>query len=89
MSANNTVSIDGEHELLIVSRPEEGVLLVKLNRPKALNALRTSLFTELNGVLFAADKDESIKSIVLTGSERAFAGKLQGSLQGTRILMRA
>jgi enoyl-CoA hydratase len=46
---------------------------VELNRPKALNALCTPLFHELNAALRAYDADNSIGAIVLTGSERAFA----------------
>lgn len=74
MSANNTVG-NGQWEYLLVSTPASGVLLVQLNRPKALNALCDGLFLELNKVLQAADNDDSIRAIVITGSERAFAGK--------------
>lgn len=75
MSANNTVVTD-QWEYLLVSTPASGVLLVQLNRPKALNALCDGLFLELNKVLQAADNDDSIRAIVITGSERAFAGKI-------------
>jgi enoyl-CoA hydratase len=46
---------------------------VTLNRPKALNALCTPLITELNSALLAFDSSPDIRSIILTGSERAFA----------------
>ena len=46
---------------------------VTLNRPKALNALSTPLFTELNAALKDMDTDETLSAIVLTGSEKAFA----------------
>jgi enoyl-CoA hydratase len=49
------------------------LLLVELNRPKALNALCTPLFHELNDALKKYDTDKSIGAIVLTGSDRAFA----------------
>ena len=42
---------------------------IQLNRPEALNALNSTLATELG----AAVADEQIGCIVLTGSERAFA----------------
>ncbi len=48
--------------------------LVQLNRPKALNALSTPLFVELNDALRKLDADKEIGAIVLTGSEKAFAG---------------
>jgi enoyl-CoA hydratase len=45
-----------------------------LNRPKALNALCTPLFKELNEALSTYDNDKSIGAIIITGSEKAFAG---------------
>ncbi|KAF3998496.1 enoyl-CoA hydratase [Glaciimonas immobilis] len=47
--------------------------LIRLNRPKALNALNDQLMTELGDALKAFDADEAIGCIVLTGSEKAFA----------------
>ncbi|WFD41608.1 enoyl-CoA hydratase [Malassezia psittaci] len=62
-----------EYKNILVSDPKEGVRLVTLNRPKALNALNSELFTELNHAAKEADSDSSINAIVLTGSEKAFA----------------
>ena len=47
--------------------------LVRLNRPKALNALNDGLMDELGHAMKAFDADESIGCIVITGSEKAFA----------------
>ena len=47
--------------------------LIRLNRPKALNALCDALMQELGAQLLAFDADPAIGAIVLTGSERAFA----------------
>jgi len=47
--------------------------LIRLNRPKALNALCDALMKELSQALDAFEKDDAIGAIVLTGSERAFA----------------
>jgi hypothetical protein len=60
---------------ILVSRAgkTDGVSLITLNRPKALNALNSELFHELNDALERADADRSIGAIVLTGSEKAFA----------------
>ena len=49
------------------------VSLIRLNRPKALNALCGQLVSELNEALAIAQADPEIGAIVLTGSERAFA----------------
>jgi enoyl-CoA hydratase len=59
---------------ILTSRPEPSVALITLNRPKALNALNTPLFTELNQALAEADAEEAVGAIVITGSEKAFAG---------------
>jgi enoyl-CoA hydratase len=57
--------------LLIENRGAVG--LITLNRPKALNALNSTLMTELTDALVAFAKDDAIGAVVLTGSEKAFA----------------
>jgi enoyl-CoA hydratase len=47
--------------------------LIRLNRPKALNALNNTLIQELMDALAAFDADPAIGAVVLTGDERAFA----------------
>lgn len=49
------------------------VAQIRLNRPEALNALNAQLITELSTALTAADADDNVRCIVLTGSEKAFA----------------
>jgi len=61
------------YETLIVEVPQPGVTLVRLNRPEALNALNSQLLTELCAALDAAETDETVRCLVLTGSARAFA----------------
>jgi enoyl-CoA hydratase len=61
------------YETLIVETPSAGVTLIRLNRPEALNALNSQLLGELSTALDAAEADESVHCLVLTGSERAFA----------------
>jgi len=51
----------------------DGIAVVRLNRPKVLNALSTPLMTELVEALEALDADDAVRCIVLTGNERAFA----------------
>ena len=63
-----------QYENLLISRPGPGVELITLNRPKALNALNSALFVELNEALKKADEDANVGAIVITGSDRAFAG---------------
>lgn len=47
--------------------------LVRLNRPKALNALNDQLMDELGGALLKFDADANIGCMIITGSEKAFA----------------
>ncbi len=61
------------YETLIVETPSAGVTLIRLNRPEALNALNSQLLGELSVALDAAETDEGVRCVVLTGSERAFA----------------
>jgi len=61
-----------DYQNILVSH-EGKVALVTLNRPKALNALNTQLLSELVDALQGFDVDDSVRAIVLTGSERAFA----------------
>ncbi|RAK67472.1 enoyl-CoA hydratase [Phenylobacterium kunshanense] len=61
------------YETLIVETPSAGVALIRLNRPEALNALNSQLLGELSKALDAAEADETVRCLVLTGSDRAFA----------------
>ncbi|MFA5574044.1 MAG: enoyl-CoA hydratase-related protein [Brumimicrobium sp.] len=49
------------------------IQIIIINRPKQLNALNKETIEELNKALIAAEKDEEIRVIVLTGSgDKAF-----------------
>lgn len=61
-----------ESELLLVSQ-DAGVAVVRFNRPEVLNALNMALMIELVDTLEALDKDDAVRCIVLTGSDKAFA----------------
>jgi len=65
--------MSSQYNHILASRPEPSVALITLNRPKALNALSSPLFAELNQALREADDDASVGAVVLTGSEKAFA----------------
>ena len=57
----------------IVTEIDQGVGIITLNRPKALNALNSALMDELGTALKAFDADEAIGCMIITGSEKAFA----------------
>jgi enoyl-CoA hydratase/carnithine racemase len=58
---------------LLVEYPEEGVAVVRLNRPQATNALSLSLQAALSGAFTALSADERVRAIVLTGGDDVFA----------------
>lgn len=59
----------------IIAETKGKVGLITLNRPKALNALCSDLFTEVNEALRSYDSNDNIGAVVITGSKKAFAGK--------------
>ena len=60
------------YETIIVEISDH-IALIKLNRPDALNALSSQLLTELAEAVSAAEASDSVRVIVITGSEKAFA----------------
>ena len=59
---------------VLVERDEaRRVALLRFNRPKQLNALNGQVMDELCDALEALDRDDDIRVIVVTGSDRAFA----------------
>src|SRR5207247_9692784 len=57
--------------ILVETRGRVG--LVRLNRPKQLNALNDALMNELGDALAKFDADEAIGAMIVTGSDKAFA----------------
>ena len=49
------------------------VALIRLQRPKELNALNLQLTQELRDSLQQLDRDDAVRAIVLTGNDQAFA----------------
>ncbi len=50
-----------------------GIAHIQLNRPKELNALNLQLMLEIRDALKTLDEDETVRVVVLSGNERAFA----------------
>ena len=57
--------------ILVETRGHVG--LIRLNRPKALNALNAQVIAELTHALAAFDANADVAAVVLTGSDKAFA----------------
>jgi enoyl-CoA hydratase len=62
-----------DSEPVLVERPEDGVALVRVNRPEARNALNMATRKALAAVFETLHDDPSARAIVLTGNEQAFA----------------
>lgn len=58
---------------ILLEERQNAVVLLRLNRPEVLNALNGALMDALSHRLEELDADESVRVVVLTGSERAFA----------------
>src|SRR5256886_14254006 len=50
----------------------ENILTITLNRPDKLNAFNGTMQQELIGAFDAADKDDDIRAIIVTGAGRGF-----------------
>src|SRR4029450_4814672 len=63
--------------MLLVGKPLDGVAVVTLNRPEAMNALSKALRAALQQAMVELDADPEVRVIVLTGAgERAFSAGL-------------
>ena len=59
--------------MMIEIEPHDRVGLIRFNRPKALNALNSTVMKELTDALLAYDADPNIGAMVIAGNEKAFA----------------
>ncbi len=59
--------------ILVENQIRTGVALVRLNRPKDLNALNLLLMSELKQACKDLDAEPEVRCIVITGNEKAFA----------------
>jgi enoyl-CoA hydratase len=62
-----------EEPVLIVEDPAPGVRVLRLNRPERRNALATPFLAEIAAAMTAADADEEVRCIVITGGDQIFA----------------
>ena len=64
---------------------DAGVLTLTLNRPDRLNAFNNTMMHEMIAALDAADADDSVRAIIVTGEGRGFcaAACTTGSAQGS------
>ncbi|MUL68072.1 enoyl-CoA hydratase [Mycobacterium sp. CBMA 234] len=81
MTVPDRVEADVQSAVVLYEVRDTGVALVTLNRPERMNAWGDGLAAAFYAALDAAESDESVRVIVLTGSGRAFcAGADMGDL---------
>lgn len=57
----------------VIYEKSEGVAVIKLNRPRVLNAMNKQLWLDLMAALDDAEADQSVKVVIITGEGRAFS----------------
>ncbi|MBU0726952.1 MAG: enoyl-CoA hydratase [Alphaproteobacteria bacterium] len=58
---------------ILVERPEDGIAIVRINRPEVRNALNVATRRKLAEAFAALSEDETVRAIILTGDDQAFA----------------
>ncbi|MGI5200237.1 enoyl-CoA hydratase/isomerase family protein [Spirillospora sp. CA-108201] len=88
-----TMTADTPTEVRDVVTTEEvrpGVLLIRLNRPEALNAMNAELIQRLREILHEVRDDAGVRAIILTGNGSAFCAGLDlrgyGQAPGNRAV---
>lgn len=61
------------YETIMIQIPVDGVGVIRMNRPQALNALNSQITDEIFTAMEIFDRDPAIGCIILTGTDRAFA----------------
>eukprot|EP01096_Ripella_sp_DP13-Kostka_P016345 TRINITY_DN7934_c0_g1_i1.p2 TRINITY_DN7934_c0_g1~~TRINITY_DN7934_c0_g1_i1.p2 ORF type:complete len:293 (+),score=136.39 TRINITY_DN7934_c0_g1_i1:1-879(+) len=57
----------------VLYESKDGIALITLNRPKALNALGPSIIDDIKNALAKAQEDNNVRVVIVTGAGRAFA----------------
>jgi enoyl-CoA hydratase/carnithine racemase len=57
----------------LIVETHEAVCLLRINRPKARNALSIALRQRISDAIMAADRDDKLRAVVLTGSADCFS----------------
>jgi len=67
---------------LTVAEPDDGIVLVTLDRPDRLNAITSAMISELEEVVAAVDLDPALRAVIVTGAGRGFSAGLDLREQG-------
>ena len=58
--------------IILQTKLEESILLITISRPKAMNALNTQFFNEMDKLVASIKADKEVKVVVITGEGKAF-----------------
>lgn len=61
-----------EFKILQLELTDDGIAVVTINRPEAMNALNTLFFQEMDRMVEKLSQDPNVKVMVITGSGKAF-----------------
>ncbi len=57
---------------ILQTKLEEGILLITITRPKAMNALNAQFFREMDELVASVKADKEVRVVVITGEGKAF-----------------
>ncbi|EGD54592.1 crotonase/enoyl-CoA hydratase family protein [Gordonia neofelifaecis] len=64
---------------------EDGILIVRLNRPENLNAFTVKMGQELEATFRAVNDDDSVRAVIVTGNGRAFCAGMDLATEGENV----
>lgn len=68
-----TAGSDPSEEMVLIGRPDPGIIVLTLHAPRKRNALTGPIRRQLKSHLAAAMEDEQVEAVVLTGSGDVFS----------------
>jgi enoyl-CoA hydratase len=75
-ASDPTATTEGGDAPLVLTEHRDGIAMITLNRPQARNALSGALIRDLRAAVRAAQGDDEVRVLVLTGSDPAFCAGL-------------
>jgi len=60
------------YETILYERSEDGIGILTINRPKALNALNEQVLSDMESIMTEIEQDDSLHALIITGQGRAF-----------------
>ena len=67
------IPLNDASEPIVVTTVEDRVMTIRMNRPERLNGLGRSMRVAVSDALHAADEDDEVRCVILTGTGRAFS----------------